>query len=56
MWGENGYVTVEECAERMGITAERVVEYVRRGILRADRDGYVQPAIVSGAVDEGLSP
>ena len=51
MWGEDGCVTVEECAERMGVSAERVAHLAQRGILRADRDGYVQPAIVSGAVE-----
>lgn len=49
---DDGYLTVEDCAARMGITVERVVELVKRGILRADRDGYVQPAILSGAVDD----
>lgn len=50
MW-DDGFLTVEECAARMGITAERVVDYVKRGVLRADREGYVQPAIVSGAIE-----
>jgi hypothetical protein len=47
---DDGFVPVEDCAARMGITEQRVVELVKRGILRADRDGYVQPAIISGAV------
>lgn len=48
---DDGYLTVEECAERMGITAQRVVDLVKRGVLRASRDGLVQPAIVSGSVE-----
>lgn len=44
MW-DDGYLPLDECAQRMGVT----VELVRRGILRTDRDGYVQPAILSGA-------
>lgn len=48
---DDGFLPLDECAERMGITVQRVVELVRRGILRADRDGYVQPAILSGGVD-----
>lgn len=48
---DDGFLPLEECAQRMGVTPERVVDYVRRGILRADRDGYVQPAILSGAVE-----
>jgi hypothetical protein len=47
----DGFLTVEDCAAQMGITVERVVELVKRGILRADRDGYVQQAIISGAVE-----
>jgi hypothetical protein len=46
---DDGFLPVEECAAQMGITVERVVEYVKRGVLRADRDGFVQPAILSGA-------
>jgi hypothetical protein len=45
------FVPVDECAQRMGITVEQVGKLVRRGILRADRSGFVQPAIISGAVD-----
>ncbi|WP_161630354.1 hypothetical protein [Mycobacterium sp. UM_CSW] len=54
MW-DDGFLPLDECAARMGVTVERVQEYVRRGTLRADRDGYVQPAILSGAVDDGDS-
>jgi hypothetical protein len=53
---DDGYLPVEECAAQMGVTVERVVQLVHRGILRADRDGCVRPAILSGAVDAGLSP
>jgi hypothetical protein len=49
---DDGFLPVEDCAARMGVTVQRVVELVKRGILRADRDGFVQPAILSGAVDE----
>jgi hypothetical protein len=47
-----GYVPVQECAQRMETPVERIGELVKRGILRADRDGLVQPAILSGAADD----
>jgi excisionase family DNA binding protein len=50
---DDGYLTPEECATRMGISVDRVLELARRGVLRTTRVGlWVQPAIVSGAVDE----
>jgi hypothetical protein len=52
----DGFLPVEDCAAQMGVSVERLAELVKRGILRADRDGYVQPAILSGAIDEGSSP
>lgn len=50
MWGD-GFLSVEECAQQMAITVEQVAQLVKRDILRADRDGLVQPAIISGAVE-----
>jgi hypothetical protein len=44
-------VPVEDCARRMGITVDQVQQLVRRGVLRGDRYGFVQPAILSGAVE-----
>jgi excisionase family DNA binding protein len=49
---DDSLLPVEEAAQRMGISVERVVEYVKRGILRATADGLVQVAILSGAVDD----
>jgi hypothetical protein len=51
---DEGYVTVPQCAARMAITQDRVLELVRRGVLRAKTTPFgqlVQPAIVSGAVE-----
>ncbi|GBG35819.1 hypothetical protein NJB14197_29670 [Mycobacterium montefiorense] len=48
---ELGYVPLQDSAERMGISVERVQDLVKRGVLRASSDGlYVQPAIVSGSI------
>lgn len=47
---DDGYLPVEECAQRMGVSPERVVALVRQGVLRS-RDGWVQPAIVTGATE-----
>jgi hypothetical protein len=45
-----GFVDVEECARRMGITKKQVMELVRLRALRAVDFGYlaVEPAILSG--------
>jgi hypothetical protein len=51
MFDDEHFVPVEEAAQRMGITAERVVELVKQGVLRSSRDGLVLPAIISGAVE-----
>jgi hypothetical protein len=44
------WVTVEECAERLGLTPQRVMELVEQRVLRSSWDGglVVQPAIVRG--------
>jgi hypothetical protein len=47
---EQGYVPIDECAQRMGVTVERVRELVLRGVLR-HRDGWVQPAVISGCIE-----
>ena len=44
----DSFVPVEDCAKRMGLSVAKVKELARRGILRADRSGQVQPAILSG--------
>lgn len=55
-WDDDGtgdWLTVEDCAKRMRITPERVLELVRRRALRTRHQWgvtLVQPAIVSGAV------
>ena len=45
-----GYVTVEEAAEQMGITEQRVRQLVHQRVLRSARWGgalFVQPAITN---------
>ncbi|CAM3577647.1 DNA-binding protein [Mycobacterium colombiense] len=47
---EDGWLPPEEAAQRMGITVPELDDLVRRGALRARRDGWavlVQPAIVN---------
>ena len=50
---DDGYMSVEECARRLNLTEERVIELAKRGVLRSQWDGVlgVQPAIVTGAVE-----
>ena len=57
MWdeGDGGeWLEIDDCARRMAIPPERVLELVRRCALRT-RHAYgvtlVQPAIVTGAVE-----
>ncbi|WP_445160791.1 hypothetical protein ACTXG5_21925 [Mycobacterium sp. Dal123C01] len=43
-----GYVPVQECAQRMDTTVERIRHLVKCGHLRATADGtLVQPAILT---------
>ncbi|MBX9638496.1 MAG: hypothetical protein K2X97_01830 [Mycobacteriaceae bacterium] len=43
-------LTVEECAARLRITADRVMELVEQRVLRSFWDGvlWVQPALIAG--------
>jgi hypothetical protein len=44
---DDGYLPIEEAAQRMGVSVERVIALVRAGVLRT-RDGlWIQPAIVN---------
>lgn len=48
---DDGYVPVEECAQRLGISVARVKQLVQQRVLRAYSDGYdlmVQPALIRG--------
>jgi hypothetical protein len=50
MYDDDGWLPPEECAARMGITVRQVDDSVRRGVLRAKRDGWavlVQPAVTN---------
>jgi excisionase family DNA binding protein len=46
------YVSVSECAQRLGLSEKRVRELVTARVLRAYADGYgqtmVQPALIQG--------
>jgi excisionase family DNA binding protein len=51
VYDEDSWLTVDECAARLGITVERVRELVAARVLRARRDGMltlVEPALVPG--------
>ncbi|MDT5372173.1 MAG: hypothetical protein QOC62_6604 [Mycobacterium sp.] len=52
--GDDTYVSVEECATRMGLTVQQVVEAVNSRTLRARRYGgwslEVEPAILTNVV------
>jgi hypothetical protein len=48
---DDGYVTVQECAQRLGMSPKQVRELVERRVLKARFDGYgvmVQPALIRG--------
>jgi hypothetical protein len=48
------WLTIDDCAKRMRITPERLLQLVKRRALRTRHDygvTLVQPAIISGAVD-----
>jgi biotin operon repressor len=49
LYGDD-YLPVEECAQRLGISTQRVRELVEARVLKAVWDGYtlVQPALVRG--------
>jgi biotin operon repressor len=49
LWADD-YVSVEECAKRLGISTARVEELVEQRVLKARWDGYtvVQPALIAG--------
>ena len=47
----DSFVPLDEAAKRMNLTVEQVSRLVRSGVLRSDRYGFVQPAVVSGAID-----
>jgi hypothetical protein len=44
------YLTVAQCARRLNLTEDRVLELAKRGILRSFYDGvlWVQPALIRG--------
>jgi biotin operon repressor len=44
------YVSVEECAHRLGLSTARVKELVLARVLKSHWDGYllVQPALIAG--------
>jgi hypothetical protein len=52
MWGdEDGFLPVDECARRLGISEQRVAVLVEQHVLKAKYDGWmlvVQPALVEG--------
>jgi len=45
---DSDFVPIEECAKRMGLTTQEIVNLVNRRVLRHNRFGNVQPAIISG--------
>ena len=48
------YVSVEDCAHRLGLSKKRVMELVEHRVLKAHWDGelLVQPALVNGVTTE----
>ncbi|WP_163685905.1 hypothetical protein [Mycolicibacterium gadium] len=56
-WDDDGtgeWLTVEDCARRMRVSQDQVLDMVRRRVLRTRHQWgvtLVQPAIVSGAVE-----
>ena len=52
----HSFVELDQCAARMGITKNQVLDLVRRRVLRAVDFGYgliyVQPVILSGAIPD----
>ena len=44
------YVTVDDCARRLGLSRERVLELAKKGVLKSVWDGvlWVQPALIRG--------
>jgi len=44
---DDGFVSVEEAAEQMGVTVAEVEDAVGRWLLEADEHGRVRPAVVS---------
>jgi hypothetical protein len=53
---DDDFLPVEECAQRLGLTVERVMELVSQHVLRARRYGgwllEVQPALIDGITTE----
>ncbi len=48
---DDGYLPIEECAERLGISVARVKVLVQQRVLRSysgDYDVMVQPALIRG--------
>jgi biotin operon repressor len=47
---EDDYVSVDECARRLRLTRQRVMELIEARVLKAHWDGYllVQPALIAG--------
>lgn len=55
---DDGYLPIEECAERLGMSVARVEELVQQRVLKAyggDFGVMVQPALVSGVTTRKLS-
>ena len=44
------WLTVEQCAHRLGLSSERVLELAKKGVLRSAWDGvlWVRPALIQG--------
>lgn len=50
-YADDDWVSPEECAQRLNLSVEQVLELVQRGILRSNYDGgylLVQPALIAG--------
>jgi hypothetical protein len=48
---DDGYVSIQEAAQRLGISQKRVLELVQLRVLKARHDGWgltVQPALIRG--------
>ena len=53
---DDGYLPIEECAQRLGLSVARVKELVAQRVLRAYSNGYdtmVQPALIRGVTTGG---
>lgn len=51
LFDDDDYVPIQECAERLNMSSEEVMELVRQRVLKAVWDGgqtFVQAALISG--------